>query len=357
MSALARAALAVAMVLATAFAVAAQDPVHVGGDMPPPQRIKHVDPVYPAEAIRARVEGVVVIDATVDPAGRVSRAEVKRSIPMLDQAAVDAVRQWEYTPTLVNGVAVPVLITVSVGFSLQDAGVAPPSAAPAPPPAIRLTSQTTQSGRTTIVWEVSAETGRQLPHWDPAQAPAPFSANDIEADAVAWLKRRTPDVQRFDLQAIVLSRVRRSAAIDFWFYQLDFFGYGNTRMADPLFKVVVLPDRSIVEPHDLASPASPAGQPFAPGPGVTYPRLVNRVDAQYTDEARRRKIAGTVLLDCVVNPDGMVGDVRIARSLDAQYGLDEEAVKAVKQYRFTPGTKDGQAVPVRVTIEVSFFLK
>ncbi len=354
----ARAALAVAVASGLTPAAAAQEPLHVGGAVRAPQRIKNVNPVYPPEAIRARVEGVVVIDATIDPAGHVTRAEVKRSIPLLDQAALDAVRQWEYAPTLVNGVAVPIVLTVTVGFSLQDAGGAPsnPPMAAAPP-AIRLTSQTTQAGRTTIVWEVSQERARQQPHWDPAAAPPSFSASDVEPDAVKWLKARTPDVQRFELQAVILSRVRRGSEIDFWFYQLDFLGFGNTRFADPLFKVVVLPDRSIVEPRDLANPAAAADLTSGPGPGVTYPRLVNRVDAQYTEAARQQRIAGTVLLDCVVNTDGTVSDVRVTRSLDTQYGLDQEAVKAVRQYRFTPGTKDGQPVPVRVSIEVSFSLK
>jgi protein TonB len=353
MAALLRATLAAALAFASAVPSIAQEPVRVGGSIAAPQRIKHVDPVYPPVAIRARVEGVVVIEATIDSNGRVARADVRRSIPLLDQAALDAVQQWEYAPTLVNGVAVPVLLTVSVGFSLQDAVAPPPSGAPvvASPAPIRLTSQAREAGRVTIVWEVSQERARQLPRWDPATVQPPFSANDVAADAVKWLQARTPDVQRFELQTVALSRVRRGSEIDFWFYQLDFFGAGNPRVADPLFKVVVLPDRSIVEPRDLAAAA-----PNGPA-GVTYPRLLNRVDAQYTPEARRQRIAGTVLVDCVVNPDGSVGDVRIVRSLDQQYGLDQEAINAVKQYRFAPGTKDGQPVPVRVSIEVSFFLK
>ena len=65
------------------------------------------------------VEGVVIIEATIDRRGKVSETRLLRSIPLLDQAALDAVRQWEYDPTLLNGVAVPVIVTVTVTFTLR----------------------------------------------------------------------------------------------------------------------------------------------------------------------------------------------------------------------------------------------
>ncbi len=79
-------------------------PVRVGGNIKPPQKTKDVRPVYPPIAQSARVQGVVIIEATIGPNGQVQDARVLRSIPLLDQAALDAVRQWEFTPTLLNGV-------------------------------------------------------------------------------------------------------------------------------------------------------------------------------------------------------------------------------------------------------------
>ena len=76
-------------------------------------------PIYPAIAQSARVAGVVIIEATIGPNGRVQEAKVLRSIPLLDAAALEAVRQWEFTPTLLNGVPVPVIMTVTVNFTLQ----------------------------------------------------------------------------------------------------------------------------------------------------------------------------------------------------------------------------------------------
>jgi TonB family protein len=94
-------------------------PVRVGGKISPPTRVKNVNPVYPSIAQSARVQGVVIIEATIGPDGRVQDTKVLRSIPLLDQAAIDAVKQWTYTPTLLNGVPVPVIMTVTVNFTLK----------------------------------------------------------------------------------------------------------------------------------------------------------------------------------------------------------------------------------------------
>jgi TonB family protein len=102
-------------------------------------------------------------------------------------------------------------------------------------------------------------------------------------------------------------------------------------------------------------PATPPGV-FRSGPGVTIPRLLKNVKPQYTADAMRAKIQGGVLLECVVQTDGTVGDVRVIRSLDTTYGLDQEAIKAAKQWKFAPGTRNGEPVPVMVTIELTFTL-
>jgi TonB family protein len=91
--------------------------VRIGGQIKAPTKIKDVKPVYPAIARSARVAGMVTIEATIGPDGKVIDATVVRSIPLLDQAALDAVQQWEYTPTLLNGVPVPVRVTVTINFT------------------------------------------------------------------------------------------------------------------------------------------------------------------------------------------------------------------------------------------------
>src|SRR5207248_2979539 len=87
------------------------------------------------------------------------------------------------------------------------------------------------------------------------------------------------------------------------------------------------------------------GGPYRPGNGVTLPRVLREVKPQYTSDAMRAKVQGTVLLECVVKPDGTVGDVQVIRSLDPTFGLDQQAVVAARQWRFAPGTRMGEPVP------------
>jgi periplasmic protein TonB len=99
------------------------------------------------------------------------------------------------------------------------------------------------------------------------------------------------------------------------------------------------------------------GGVYRPGNGVMLPRVLREVKPQYTSDAMRAKVQGTVLLECVVQKDGSVGDVQVIRSLDSTFGLDQEAIKAAKAWRFAPGTRMGEPVPVLITIELTFTLR
>lgn len=96
-------------------------------------------------------------------------------------------------------------------------------------------------------------------------------------------------------------------------------------------------------------------QVYEIGNGVKSPMLIREVKPNYTKAAMDRKVQGTVEMDAIVLKDGSVGDVTIKRSLDDD--LDQEAIKATKQWKFKPGTKDGKAVNVQVQIELSFTLR
>ena len=100
---------------------------------------------------------------------------------------------------------------------------------------------------------------------------------------------------------------------------------------------------------------SAGGQTYKPGDGVTTPVLVKEVKPAYTEAAMRRRVQGTVGANCVVTADGTVGDCTVTRPLDAE--LDQQAIKAMKEWQFKPGTKDGQPVAVEVAIEMSFTLR
>lgn len=94
-------------------------PVRPGRGIREPKKIVDVTPVYPALARAGQIQGVVILEAVINVRGEVERLRVIRSAPLLDEAAIEAVRRWRYTPTLLNGVPVPVLLTITVHFTLR----------------------------------------------------------------------------------------------------------------------------------------------------------------------------------------------------------------------------------------------
>jgi TonB family protein len=91
-------------------------PVRVGGNIPMPRRIVDAEPVMPDTARQAGITGVVILEIVIGTDGKVSDVKILRSIPLLDQAAIDTAKQWRYEPTQLNGVAVPVIMTATVAF-------------------------------------------------------------------------------------------------------------------------------------------------------------------------------------------------------------------------------------------------
>ena len=131
---------------------------------------------------------------------------------------------------------------------------------------------------------------------------------------------------------------------------------------------VVLLDGSVMEPKEIPGSElqslAPPSAALTPGvasppvpPGVTPPRLIQEVRAGYTPEAMRQKISGTVLIQGIVGVDGGFHNLQVVRSLDTVYGLDDAALKAASQWRFIPGMKDGQPVPVAMTVELAFYVR
>jgi TonB family protein len=112
-----------------------------------------------------------------------------------------------------------------------------------------------------------------------------------------------------------------------------------------------------------AAASAPTGTGLGPGvvrsgtTGVTIPQPLSRPGPRYTVQAMRMKVTGAAIVACVVETDGSVSNARIMRSLDPVFGLDDEAIKAARQWRFEPGTRDGEPVRVAVTIEMSFTLR
>jgi len=124
----------------------------------------------------------------------------------------------------------------------------------------------------------------------------------------------------------------------------------RNKPSQPLFPV---PPPAPIDARATAPNVAP--EVYKPGNGVTAPVVVKQVKPQYTADAMRAKVEGVVTLECVVQPDGLVGEVRVTKALDP--GLDQEAITTVRRWRFEPGKKDGKAVPVRITLDMTFSLR
>jgi len=96
---------------------------------------------------------------------------------------------------------------------------------------------------------------------------------------------------------------------------------------------------------------------YRPGNGVTQPIEIRKGTPQYTADAMRARIQGSIIVECVVQTNGVCTNIHVTRSFDPAFGLDQEAIKAAGQWRFRPGTRRGEPVPVVVTMEIAFALR
>jgi len=205
------------------------NPVRVSPGVVAGNLISHVNPVYPADAKAAHLQGAVVLRATISKTGTVEELRVVSGPPQLTKSALDAVKQWVYKPYLLNGEPVEVQTTITVNFTFAD---------PAPPPAQGALQE-----------------------------------------------------------------------------------YGG----EPVRKI---------------------------GGGVSSPVPVFESQPEYSKEAKKAKLNGIVLVNLIVDAEGMPQNVHVLRGVGM--GLDEKAVEAVQQYKFKPATEGGKPVPVNLNIEVNF---
>lgn len=103
--------------------------------------------------------------------------------------------------------------------------------------------------------------------------------------------------------------------------------------------------------------SGPSGQVFEIGAEVSSPRVLEGTNPRYTQVAMEAKIQGGIVMTCIVQTDGSCTDVDVVESLDTRYGLDRQAQRALRQWRFEPGMRQGEPVPVLVTVEMTFTLR
>ncbi|MEW5982293.1 MAG: TonB family protein [Acidobacteriota bacterium] len=358
--------------------------VRIGGTIGPPTKVKDVRPEYPAEAAAANVAGVVIIEAVIGEDGRVSASRVLRSIPLLDQAAMNAVRQWEFTPTLLNGVPVPVVMTVTVNFvsssgsgGLAEAAALPPPPPPPPPPAGASGSGTYRpypyTGSPVTMDFTNADLGVVL------RAFERISRMTIVGDPQALAKANSPLV----VQKATFKETPWDQALEVILrsHQLGYVIEGNTIRLVPLYELSPGVGGAVggraqnaagaLAAARAASGAGTGGTPASPPPTDTtdpwYPLNVLRVGgsvrpptkivdvrAAYPEDAKNAGVQGVVIIEAVIGTDGKVSQARVLRSIPM---LDQAALDAVQQWQFTPTMLNGMLVPVVMTVTVNFTLQ
>jgi TonB family protein len=338
-----------------------------GGKVMPPKLIKQVDPIYPEEARRARVEDIVIMEATTDIYGRVVSIKVLRGIPPLDQAAVAAVKQWVYEPMVVDGKPQGVTFTVAVRFTLDDnkkpagegvgGGVAGGVAGGVTGGVAGGVAGGVMSPEELQKYEgdaVRAVDDIKPPKLIKGAAPVyPQVARQAQVEGMVIL-----EVKADEQGNVVEARVLRSipildqAAIDAvkqWKYE-PLVVDGKARKV--IFTVTV---RFMLKEGDVVKTL----EKFAQGAiraenDIKPPKLVKEVAPVYPEVARVAVIEGVVILGVKTDEEGKVKDVIVLRSIPL---LDQAAIDAVRQWVYEPMIIDGKAVPVVFTVTVRFQLK
>jgi len=346
-----------------------------GGKIMPPKLVKEVEPIYPAEARKAGVEGIVILEATTDTYGRVAAVKVLRSIPALDQAAIDAVKQWVYEPMIIDGKPRPVVFTVTVRFNLDDKkkpagggvvgkiyGGVSTGVEGGVAGGVEGGVKGGVTGGVVGAQELRKFEGDSVRAVGDIQPPKlikevfpkyPEVARQARVEGIVILEAKA-DEQGNVIDAKVLRSIPLldQAAIDAvkqWKYEPLTIN-GKARKA--IFTVTV---RFVLSEGTKED----AMDKFAQGAvraikDIEPPKLVKEVRPVYPEIARQSLVEGVVILGVKTDVVGKVVDVMVLRSIPL---LDQAAIDCVRQWVYEPMVIDGKAVPVVFTVTVRFMLK
>jgi TonB family protein len=372
----------VALAVAGVSQAAAQTPVRAVADVEKPKEVEHVDPVYPAEAKAAGVEGVVVVGFTVDVEGRVTEPVVLSGHVLLGDAALAAVRRWRYRPTLVNGKAVPVRMVETVPFWLDQA---------ARPPGWPMGS--VEAGEKWITWPRGKAAQLKLLALEAEELPPPSTLRVYRGTVTNLSKKPLRSVLATAVFRESLNAPVKALAVELGDlapheerrfelrpegHQVDVvFGQivdGDARPLPTLRQIKsmtrVLPCRPIhherteacLEPRGPADPAADARSPSSSddsggsAPTTDYdrppkPRKITKPD--YSKPAFDARVEGTVLVEILIDASGYVDCARVLTSMPGT-GFDAEALKTTYEWSFEPAVKDGRPVATIAHAPVTF---
>jgi len=346
-----------------------------GGESAPPKLVKSVDPVYPEIARQSKVQGAVILEATTDIYGRVAAVKVLRSIPLLDQAAADAVKQWEYEPAIIDGEPKPVTFTVSVQFDLKNekgtAGVMGGVVSGAlggveggVQGGVQGAVQggvsggvkggveggveiQTASDKDAIRFNVGEQPPRLVRSVEPVY---PEIARQAQVEGVVILEATTDEDGNVAaikiLRSIPLLDQSACEAVRQWKYE-PLIIEGKRRKA--VFTVTV---RFMLTSGDKEKDLERFAQGAVKAVGIIKPpKLLKIVEPIYPGDAKKPLIEGVVILSVKTDKTGHVQDVMVLRSVPL---LNKAAIDAVRQWVYEPYLQDGKPTPVVFTVTVRF---
>jgi protein TonB len=343
----------------------------VGGNITAPRKIKDVGPAYPQEAQAANVQGIVILETLIDTSGRVESARVIRSVPLLDDAALEAVRQWEFTPTLLNGVPTPILMSVTVNFTMTSDGQAPATTEPvAQPVAGQPAAQpvTGQPAAQPVAGQPAVPlVGGRTPVRVGGSIPAPKKIKDVRPvyPAIARSARVSGIViveATIDQNGHVAgARVIRSVpllddaalgAVRQWEFTPTLLGGVPTPIVMTVtVNFTLAPEQTTAAASGTPAPPLDGRTPIRVGGNIAAPRKIRDMRPVYPAEAIQERVTGIVIIEATIGTDGRVAGARVIRSVPL---LDDAALTAVRQWVFTPTLLNGVPTPVVMSVTVPF---
>jgi TonB family protein len=280
------------------------------------------DVKYPRSAMDAAICGTVVLQILVKADGKVATARIVESLDKvngIDSDALKTVSKWRFKPGQAKGKAVATVINARLEYVLEAIPVDP--------------------------FEASKNIGNFAEVCGFLRPAAPGKSGDemvrFQFSAIKnSLVVQVPASAR-DIQAIV--RTPQAAAC----------------VAGPIGKVDGRPQITVEQADRIV--INPAGMPdnvasCKDDPTITLPKIRAQFDPKYTPLAMRYKVQGEVEMDGIVMPNGRLGYVKVVKSLDTEFGLDDEAIATAYRWRFAPATRDGRPVPCKVGIWMEFRL-
>jgi TonB family protein len=351
--------------------------VRAGGPdrIKPPKLVREVQPVYPEAARKAGVQGLVIMEATTDTYGRVANIKVLRSIPLLDQAAMDALKQWVYEPMVIDGKPHPVVFTVTMRFNLDDekkpqveGGVGGGVAGGVVGGVQGGVEGGVEGGviggvqggvlDLKAVKQFEGDAVRAVGKIQPPKLVKtvkpvyPKIAKQSHVEGSVILEAKADEQGN-----VVETRVLRSiplldqAAIDAvrqWKYEPMVI---DGKPHQVVFTVTV---RFVLDEAEHRAVDKFAEGAIKASGDIKPPKLIKEVPAVYPEIARQAGVQGVVILSVKTDETGKVADVMVLRSIPL---LDQAAIDAVRQWIYEPFVKDGKAQPVVFTVTVRFQLK